>query len=55
MTLPTLAIIVFGLLAPPDQQPTPAGQQAPPPASIKIGEVTGDEVHLRSGPGVVVK
>lgn len=52
MTLPTLAIIVFGLLAPPDQQPAPVEQQAPPPASIKIGEVTGDEVHLRSGPGV---
>ncbi len=52
MTLPTLAIIVLGLLAPPDQQPAPAEQQAPPPASIKIGEVIGDEVHLRSGPGV---
>lgn len=52
MTLPTLVIIVLGLLAPPSQQPVPAEQQAPPPASIKIGEVTGDEVHLRSGPGV---
>ncbi len=52
MTLPTLAITLLGLLAPPDQQPTSAEQQAPPVVSIKIGEVVGDQVHVRSGPGV---